>query len=81
MVRAIPVNALAWRGWSLCYPDCRIVGMNGPNFWDWTQVEKVLNTYGIPFDANMHRKLRLCIFEAMGIEAEQRSKKDVKNGK
>jgi hypothetical protein len=58
------------------------MSINGPAFWDWPQVKTVLNTYGIILDADIHRKLRLCIFEAMSIESEQRSKaKDGKNGK
>jgi hypothetical protein len=53
--------------------------MGGLGFWDWTQVEAVLGAHGILFTATIHRKLRLCLFEGIRIEAANRKDKD--NGK
>lgn len=77
--RPVPSNALAWRCWSLCFPDCRKLGINGAGFWDWGEVREVLEAYGIPLGPTLHRKMRVAVFEALKIESEQ--KKEKKSGK
>ena len=79
MTRPLSANAMAWRAWSLCFPDCRETTMSGSGFWDWCQVATVLASYGIPLTRDIHRKLRLCLFEGLKIEAATRKDKD--NGK
>lgn len=55
--------------------------MGGPGFWDWTQVQTVLGAWGIPLGPDLHRKLRLLLFEAMKLEKEERDKEKKNNGK
>jgi hypothetical protein len=73
-------NVLAWRAWGLCFPDCRIVGLSGLGFWDWTQVKTVLEAWGLTLSSSLHRKLRLGLQHAMKFEKEERDK-ERDNGK
>jgi hypothetical protein len=52
----------------------------GTGFFDWAQVETVLRIYGIPFHQTIHRKLRVCIVEALRIDQEQSKKKKKDKG-
>lgn len=70
--RPSPGNALAWRAWGLCFPDCRAVTMSGMGFWDWSQIATVVGAWGLDLDSDLHRKLRFCLIEAMRIEKDQR---------
>lgn len=55
--------------------------MGGGGFLDWDQVAAVLAVYGIPFHPSIHRKLRVCIYEALRIEKEQADKEKKSKGK
>jgi hypothetical protein len=56
------------------YPDCRVPTFAGAGFLDWIQVETVLAAHGVAFTSEIHRKLRLCLFEALAIEQAERRK-------
>ena len=59
--------------WQWIYPDCRQLGFNGAGLFNWEAVAVVLRDFhGIELSGALHRKLRLCMFEMLSIEAEGR---------
>ncbi len=77
----LPSNAVAWRAWCLCFPECRATTLNGGGFWQWSEVKTVLAAYGIQFTATIHRKLRVALSEAIRLERDKKSETEgKKNG-